>query len=222
MRVWQPQELLAASYAQGPRFAPGSSSEYSNANTVLLGLLVEAVEGEPFGTVLEQKILKPAHLDHTAFPTDERFTSSHTHGYTTLSPGKAEVDSTAWSPSQAYAAGQMISTAGDLTRWAKLLGTGALLSPELQAQRLRWDPIGDNNDEWHYTFGIEENSGWLGHNGQIPGYLTFVVYHPDLDASIVILMNTDRSVGTDPAVNKAMRELSKVLFPDHPVRVPAI
>ena len=50
-----------------------------------------------------------------------------------------------------------------------LLGTGALLSPELQAQRLRWDPIGDNNDEWHYTFGIEENSGWLGHNGQIPG-----------------------------------------------------
>jgi hypothetical protein len=30
----------------------------------------------------------------------------------------------------------------------------------------------DNDDNWHYTFGLEENSGWIGHNGQIPGYFT--------------------------------------------------
>ena len=64
-----------------------------------------------------------------------------------------------------------------------------MISPELQAERLKWDRLGDNNDNWHYTFGLEENSGWLGHNGQIPGHFTFEVYNPKLDATIVIAMN---------------------------------
>ena len=47
------------------------------------------------------------------------------------------------------------------------------------------DRLGDNDDTWHYTFGPEENSGWIGHNGQIPGYFTFEVYNPKLDATSV-------------------------------------
>jgi hypothetical protein len=56
---------------------------------------------------------------------------------------------------------------------------------ELQAERLKWHRLGDNDDNWHYTFGLEENSGWIGHNGQIPGYFTFEVYNPELDATSV-------------------------------------
>jgi D-alanyl-D-alanine carboxypeptidase len=36
----------------------------------------------------------------------------------------------------------MISTVADLTKWAKLVGTGALISPERQAERLKWDRLG--------------------------------------------------------------------------------
>ena len=50
--------------------------------------------------------------------------------------------------------------------------------------------MGDNDDNWHYTFGLEENSGWIGHNGQIPGYFTFEVYNPELNATTVIAMNS--------------------------------
>jgi hypothetical protein len=41
----------------------------------------------------------------------------------------------------------------------------------------------DNDDNWHYTFGLEENSGWIGHNSQLPGYFTFEVYNPELQRS---------------------------------------
>ncbi len=221
-RTVLPEELLAASYALGPQFAPGTSSAYSNTNTVLLGLAIEAVEGKPFGQVLAERILGPYELDDTRYPADASFAGPHVSGYSTLSPAGGDVDSTTWSPTQAQAAGQMTSTVGDLTTWARLLGTGALISPELQVERLRWEPIGDNTEEWHYTFGIEENSGWLGHNGMIPGYLTYVVHHPDLDATIVMAMNTDRSIDGEPAANVALNAISPMLFPDHPVRVPKV
>lgn len=221
-RTWQPQELLDAAYAMGPVFAPGTSSAYSNANTVLLGLVIEAIEGRAFGEVITEKILVPQGLDGTTYPTDARFPQDHTSGHSTLQPGVDEVDSTSWSPTQAQAAGQMISTIADLTTWARLLATGELISPALQAERMRWERMGDNDDEWHYTFGIEENSGWLGHNGMIPGYFTYVVYHPELRASIVIAMNTDRNREGEPGINPIMRELSEILFPGHPVRVPVV
>jgi len=43
----------------------------------------------------------------------------------------------------------MISTVADLTKWARLVGAGALITPELQTERLRWDRLGDNDDNWH-------------------------------------------------------------------------
>jgi D-alanyl-D-alanine carboxypeptidase len=113
-------------------------------------------------------------------------------------------------------------TIADLTKWAKIVATGALISPELQAERLKWDRLGDNDDNWHYTFGLEENSGWIGHNGQIPGYFTFEVYNPKLDATIVIAMNSDKNVNGEPGVNVLLRGISKILFPNNPVNVPVI
>jgi D-alanyl-D-alanine carboxypeptidase len=221
-RTWKPQELLEASYKQEPQFAPGTNSAYSNPNTVLLGLVVEKVEGRSFAEVLKEKILVPQGLNHTFFSNNEQFPGRHIHGYTSLYPGKKEVDSTSWSPSQAYAAGAMISTIADLTKWAKIVATGALISPELQAERLKWDRLGDNDDNWHYTFGLEENSGWIGHNGQIPGHFTFEIYNPKLDATIVIAMNSDKNVNGEPGVNVLLRGISKILFPNNPVNVPVI
>ncbi|ROZ93704.1 class A beta-lactamase-related serine hydrolase [Gordonia sp. OPL2] len=221
-RNWTTNELLSASYALGPEFAPGASSSYSNANTVVLGRLVENVDRTPFAVSLRNRILRPYGLTNTYYPTTNRFRGAHTDGHTAWLPGSPITDSTDWNPSYGNAAGQMVSTIGDLTRWVRLLGTGALVGPRLQAERLRWKPIGDNTATWHYTFGIEENSGWLGHNGEIFGYETYAVYHPRLRSSIVLAVNTDKRIGTEPAVNVILRDISGMLFPGHRVEVPVV
>ena len=46
-RVWAPQELLDLAFAQPPMFAPGAEYYYSNTNYVLLGLIIEQLEGRP-------------------------------------------------------------------------------------------------------------------------------------------------------------------------------
>jgi D-alanyl-D-alanine carboxypeptidase len=222
-RVWTPYELLDYAFEAPNSFDPGESSSYSNANTVVLGLVVERAAGKPFHQVLEEKILKPLDLSGTGFPLNELFTGDHVNGYfASFLPTRPETDSTFWSPSQAWAAGQMVSTVDDLTRWIRTIGNGSLVGPSLQAERLKWEPIGDNNDVWHYTFGLEENSGWLGHNGEIPGFDTFAVYHPQLDATIVIVINTDKRVDGQPPINVLLRNLSGVFFPGHTVEVPVV
>jgi len=118
--------------------------------------------------------------------------------------------------------GQMVSTVADLTKWAKILGTGDALSPTLKTERMRWERLGDNNDDWHYCFGIEENTGWLGHDGMIPGYMTYMVYNPTIDSSIVLVQNTDKNSGNEPGINPLLRDVSKVLFPHNPLNVPVV
>jgi D-alanyl-D-alanine carboxypeptidase len=44
---WTAEELLAVSFSQPPLFEPDAEFDYSNTNTVLLGLVVEEVTGQP-------------------------------------------------------------------------------------------------------------------------------------------------------------------------------
>ena len=56
-----------------PNRPVGSSFEYANANYNLLGLIVEAVSGRPYADYVEQQILAPLDMHHTAAtPAGER------------------------------------------------------------------------------------------------------------------------------------------------------
>ena len=67
-RVWKPQQLLDIAFAQPPNFAPGADYEYSNTNYVLLGLIVEKLDGKPIATVFEERFFKPLGMKDTLFP----------------------------------------------------------------------------------------------------------------------------------------------------------
>jgi D-alanyl-D-alanine carboxypeptidase len=67
-RVWAPQELLAISFAQPANFPPGTSYEYSNTNDVLLGLVVEKVDGRPLAKAMQKRLFRPLGLSDTVYP----------------------------------------------------------------------------------------------------------------------------------------------------------
>jgi len=60
-------ELLAMIQDHQPDFDPGARAEYCNSNYLLLGYIVEQIEGEEYKTILGKKILRKAHLDHTYY-----------------------------------------------------------------------------------------------------------------------------------------------------------
>src|SRR3954452_24383804 len=55
-----------------PRLAaPGRKTHYSNANTIVAGLVVEAVTGEPLVAAYHREVLDPLRLRSTAYPPPE-------------------------------------------------------------------------------------------------------------------------------------------------------
>ena len=68
------EDALLAKYA-GARldFEPGERWSYSNTGYVLLGRVVEKVSGKPFGRFLEERVLEPLGMTHSAVgPGSER------------------------------------------------------------------------------------------------------------------------------------------------------
>jgi D-alanyl-D-alanine carboxypeptidase len=174
-----------------PSFPPGTGWEYSNTNYVMLGLIIEAVTGQEIRVVLQEQILDPLGLSNTSFPAqdDDSIPAPYARGRTVQGqPDGQTADATNWNPSWAWTAGQMISDLDDMHVWARVLGTGELLSPELQAQREQWVTIGPDA---YYGLGIANFSGWLGHNGELPGYNSDSWYRPDLAATILVFTNSD-------------------------------
>jgi D-alanyl-D-alanine carboxypeptidase len=216
-RVWKPEEMTRIGIKESPLFDPGSEWFYSNTNYVLLGLVLEKVTGKPIAQLYQKEIIEPLDLKETSFPgTSSTIREPYDHGYTLQgkASGQKPVDSTDWSPSSAWTAGEMISTVDDLLVYGRALGTGkGLLSPKEQKERLdsfvsdvpplNQPPL---KGDLAYGIGLGKDHGWVGHNGEIPGYSTYLFYHPDLDAVVVVEVNSDISSGKCPKGVPIMKE----------------
>jgi D-alanyl-D-alanine carboxypeptidase len=210
-RYWAPRQLLAAGFALPPAFAPGQGYEYSNTNYILLGLLVEKLSGERLGSYFQHHILAPLHMEETTFAPGTEFAKPHADGYTKQTLEGTEANSTRWSASWAWSAGAMVSTLPDLRIWAKAVATGTLLMPAIQRQRERFHPIPEL-PKAGYGFGLLDANGWIGHDGDVPGYQSLTVYLPSKRATMVILLNSD----VDDEYNLILGQLvSEVLTPRH-------
>jgi D-alanyl-D-alanine carboxypeptidase len=217
-RVWKPEELAQIGIKESPLFDPGKEWFYSNTNYVLIGLVLEKVTGKPIGDLYREQIIEPLDLKNTSFPepADSSIPEPHAQGYTLQgeSSGREPIDSTDWSTSEAWTAGQMISTADDLLVYGRALGTGeGLLSPEQQSERLdsfvsdvpplNQPPL---KGDLAYGFGLGKDHGWVGHNGEIPGYNTYLFYHPEIDAVVAVEVNSDIPSGDCPKDEPTLME----------------
>jgi D-alanyl-D-alanine carboxypeptidase len=204
-KVWTPQELLAIAFKHPPYFAPGKGWHYDNTNYILLGLIVEQLTHLPAEQAFQRYILRPLGLHQTSLPplSSSAIPDPHAQGYSygTNFTGKGPTRNvTDWNPSWGWTAGSMISTLHDLQIWAKALATGRLLSAATQKQRLTWVN--------GYGLGVADFGGFLGHNGQIPGFESFMGYRPQDGATIIVFTNLD----TAPDGSKPADDLAGVIF----------
>jgi D-alanyl-D-alanine carboxypeptidase len=209
---WTPRQLLSYAYSQKMSFKPGTSFEYSNTNTVLLGLLVQRLSGESLPVYIERHILKPLGLNHTSFATSTRFPSPHANGYTNQTANGKVADATNWSPTWGWAAGAMISNLSDMRAWAKDVATGTLLTHRTQIQRERFLKAPGFGSAG-YGLGLFNVGGWIGHNGSLPGYQTLVVYLPSRRATMVLLINSDIAYKRTPLSTLLGEAITKVITP---------
>ncbi|GAA4479449.1 serine hydrolase domain-containing protein [Microbacterium panaciterrae] len=237
-RVWDPEELVAMGLAEPPTFAPGDGWNYSNTNTLLLGLIAEKLDGMPLSEIFQKRLFTPLGLRETSYPAadDASLPTPFPHGYmystnvdtmetstlppTQLAQAKAGTllpsDTTNLNPSWAGAAGAGISTIRDLAHWVEALGGGGLLSPTLQKERLAsvqpvpfpLPPLPDPQ----YGWGIAKIGPLYGHTGELPGYNSFMGYDPVHKVTIVVWSNLAPAADGRPPAATIATSLMKSIY----------
>lgn len=126
-RTWSPLELAAFGFTHSPYFAPGTDYHYSNTNYILLGLVVEMIDGKPLAQSLQQRIIGPLSLTATSLPSTIELGPDFVHAYLSLGGSPLFDVAPLISPSIGWSAGGMVSNARDVTAFYRALLTGKLL-----------------------------------------------------------------------------------------------
>jgi D-alanyl-D-alanine carboxypeptidase len=175
---WTPRQLLR--YVSSPLAAPGERWSYSNANYVLLGLAVERATGRRLSRQVP---------DALVFQPQERPAGPVAVGYLDgrPSPNDPFVPSRE-SASSAWAAGNLLASAGELARVGD-----ALLRAAPRRGMTRWvESFGDARE---YGLGLMHIrltglEAW-GHTGDIDGFHGDLWYLPAADMTVATLVNRE-------------------------------
>jgi D-alanyl-D-alanine carboxypeptidase len=188
-KAHSPASLIRAALTHRPAFAPGAKWHYSNTNYVLLGMIVEQVTGRSYATEAKRRVLDPLALRNTSFP-GTRTTLPAPHGHAYDSRGSAWQDVTDLDPSSAGAAGEMISTLDDLSRFLDGLLRGEVV-PKAQLRRME-DTSASGGRYGMGLFPVPLRCGttvW-GHNGEINGSYALAVSTRDGRHTLVYRLNS--------------------------------
>jgi D-alanyl-D-alanine carboxypeptidase len=210
-----PEELIRLATAQPPQFCPGGYWAYSNTGYVMLGRILEQVEGEPLEALLREHLLRPLGLTHTVLlapgGAPPRTVSGHVAGTPVLDIDYATP----------FSAGGIASTAADLVRFWHALMSGGVLAPEtvrdqfqdMHSMDVMYPPAQPGNTMAYgrgvQLYEIPQGPGlMLGHSGGIRGFTSVVAYVAQDDVFVSVVFN-DSQVSAEAglwALVRALRE----------------
>jgi D-alanyl-D-alanine carboxypeptidase len=204
---WTAQEL--AGLAGGLMAEPGAAFDYNNLNYILAGLIAEKAINLPYHLALRALVLEPAGLVRTSVPLDRFMPWPYAKGYLSQN-GQAVDRSQHWDPSGFGAAGSIISTAGDITRWLEVLLGGSLLSQTSHREQFDLLPIAGGGGA--YGMGVGRRGGFLGHTGNYNGLYTAAMYQAGGYRFIVLANGQAPGGGQGSRAANVMEDLSAALL----------
>ncbi|WP_344479338.1 serine hydrolase domain-containing protein [Nonomuraea monospora] len=208
---YEPRQLLDLALSKKAQFAPGAKWAYTNTNYIVAGLLIEKVTGHRAAEEITRRTVSKIGLTRTYFPGDgdQKVRRPYATGYHRDDPEQPMTDVTEFDPSQAWTAGQMISTPSDLNRFFTALLDGKLLKPA-QLKEMRTTVAAPQfGREGRYGLGVSSVklscgvTAW-GHGGSIPGYYTANAATEDGRAAAVAVTHLPTTVPAQQRVEAAV------------------
>ncbi len=188
---------------------PNTRFKYSNHGYGLLGLVIEAITGEPYPVWIKREVVEPAGLGETEpnmpvanlpvanVPSAKGapFARGHSRKYPL---GRRLVVPGDNSTHAITSAAGFVSTAADTARFFAQLAPNATRSvlsaaSRREMTRKQWR-IPQTIEEAYYGFGLMSGQtggwDWFGHGGGFQGYISRTCVIPACDVSITILTNS--------------------------------
>jgi CubicO group peptidase (beta-lactamase class C family) len=180
----------------------GATLSYCNAGFVLLGRVIEVIEGRTWDEVLRRRLIEPLGLTHTVTLPEEVLLHASALGH--VGQGDDLKPAPVWHLSRANGpAGTISSTVADLLRFARLHLAGGvtpdgarLLSAELTRQMTEFQADfpdrGGLADSWGLgwiRFAWSDGHRAFGHDGGTIGQSAFLRLLPEAGLAVALLTN---------------------------------
>lgn len=177
---------------------PGEKHQYSNANYLILGALIEEVSNQPYAEYMEQHIFGPLGMPHAAADKETAYKRGYLSGYQSWFgfPVKSSVDyDNAGAP---Y--GYITASTTDLLQFIKLLngkGLNHLISEK--NLDLYMTPQVQTSEDRYYGLGIrvsnpDSSERLIWHSGSTPDSHAELFYLPESGWGGVILTNKNNTL----------------------------
>ena len=185
------QQVLARFTGHDLHFAPGDDYRYCNSGFYLLGMIIEKVSGLSYEEFLKQRIFGPLELKSITYDRHAKIIPNRARGYSLW--GEHLVNAPYLSMTKPFAAGALVSNAGDLLQWSSALRRNVLLKPD-SFQQMITPGRRTNGKAFAYGLGcqVETLDGHrvIRHGGGIPGFVSEWTLFPESELSVVVLTNT--------------------------------
>lgn len=201
-----PADVVREATAHRPDFAPGTQQHYANIGYTVAGLLIERVTGDTYASQVSRRVLEPLHLKDTYFPgADPSIRGRHNHGYQVFGTDGSPRDVSVWGASDAWAAGDLISTTADLERFTRALFGGQVVRGPLLEEMFTLPDSSvreyGTGEPAAFSAGLSVMSlggrqVW-GKTGGRWGYNTAVAATRDLSRTLVYSVNSTDAKGLD-------------------------
>lgn len=183
--------LLSALHDVSLRSEPGRQEAYSNAGYLVIGLGLEKVYGQPFETLMRQRLLRPLGMNFTGFVVEGAARVRLLPGYNReghLMPYHLRNAGAAWG---------LYSSTEDMAKYVQWQLDGS----DPVVQRIRQPLIGTAQDgeamPWHLAY--DRGQPMLAHGGGSGGMSSQVVLFPAQGEGFALLAN-DSCEGTESAL----------------------
>jgi len=174
-------------------FTPGTKWQYSNTNYVIAGLIVEKAAGKPLLSVLQERVFGPLHMASVTNTDEAKLPASDPTGYMRYALGPlrpAPKEGKGWM----FAAGELAMSAEDLAKWDISMINQAVLKPasyhEMETDVLLANGVGTGYG-LGVDVGMQGGHRYLGHGGEVSGFVSQNTIYPDDHAAVVVLTNQD-------------------------------
>jgi D-alanyl-D-alanine carboxypeptidase len=200
-KKWQPEEILEFIYDKPAIFAPSDTAIYSNTNTTILSMAIEAATGKKTPDLMKQYVLTPLNMNNTFYQPHDNLPSYAAQGYFDLYNNNTIVNVSNLLSGSGNGYGGIYSNVFDLYKFidALLLKKTVISSKSLSIMQT----YGKTDDPNQYGYGIMKkfisrgiNAG-IGHSGRDLGYSANVFYFPNKNVTHVFFVN----YGTDADSN---------------------
>jgi serine beta-lactamase-like protein LACTB, mitochondrial len=172
---------------------PGTKYKYSTYGYNVLGCVIEGASAMSYGDYIRESILKPAGMNETGIDDLTRIIANRAHGYSRTQKGEL-LNTRLADTSNKIAAGGLISSVEDISRFAIALQTGKLLGSAAVEQMWTLQKTNDGQ-AIPYALGwrIAERNGMkeVFHGGAAAGFSTFLYLLPAKKVAVVLMANME-------------------------------